>query len=106
MQQHYVIGDVHGEYQALLTLVKKLPKDAKLIFVGDLIDRGVQSREVVKFVRKKNHQIVMGNHEVFMIHYGGKVVESLLDDIEVEIDEGWIENGGIGIMEGRVTNIK
>ena len=44
MQKHYIIGDVHGEYQTLLALVEKLPKDAKLIFVGDLIDRGLQSR--------------------------------------------------------------
>ncbi len=36
----YIIGDVHGEYDTLLALVDKLPKDAKLIFVGDLVDRG------------------------------------------------------------------
>ena len=38
----YIIGDVHGHYQTLLSLVAKLPQDAKLIFVGDLIDRGSQ----------------------------------------------------------------
>jgi len=46
MQKHYIIGDVHGEYQTLLALVAKLPKDTKFIFVGDLIDRGLQSREI------------------------------------------------------------
>jgi len=27
---HYIIGDIHGEYQMLLALIEKLPKDAKL----------------------------------------------------------------------------
>jgi serine/threonine protein phosphatase 1 len=47
MQKHYIIGDIHGEYKILLKLIAKLPKDAKLIFVGDLIDRGLQSREII-----------------------------------------------------------
>ena len=63
---HYVIGDVHGEYDALIKLVSKLPKDAKLIFVGDLVDRGSRSAEVVKFVRDGGHLCVMGNHEYMM----------------------------------------
>jgi len=62
-EKHYIIGDIHGEYQTLLALVAKLPKDAKLIFVGDLIDRGLQSRELVEYIRKNNHQVVRGNHE-------------------------------------------
>jgi len=44
MPKHYIIGDVHGEYQTFLALVEKLPKDAKLVFAGDLIDRGSQSK--------------------------------------------------------------
>jgi len=31
MSKHYVIGDIHGEYQTLLALVAKLPKEANLI---------------------------------------------------------------------------
>ncbi|MCF6206994.1 MAG: metallophosphoesterase [Sulfurovum sp.] len=63
----YIIGDVHGEYDALMRLVAKLPKDAKLIFVGDLVDRGSRSADVVKFVRENAHSCVMGNHEEMMI---------------------------------------
>ena len=63
----YVIGDVHGHYDALMKLVNKLPNNAKLIFVGDLIDRGSQSKEVIKFVRENGHLCVLGNHEKMMI---------------------------------------
>ena len=101
-KKHYIIGDVHGEYQTLLALVTKLPKDAKLIFVGDLIDRGLQSREVVKFVRDNGHRTVMGNHEVFMIKYGGEFARYILADVDVDINERWIKNGGAEIGKDSV----
>jgi serine/threonine protein phosphatase 1 len=78
MQKHYVIGDIHGEYKTLLALVAKLPKDAKLIFVGDIVDRGLQSREIVQFIRKHKYQMVLGNHESLFIHYGQQLIECLL----------------------------
>ena len=63
MKKHYVIGDVHGEYKTLLALLKKIPKDSEIIFVGDIVDRGLQSREVVALVRERGYQVVKGNHE-------------------------------------------
>ena len=65
----YIIGDIHGEFGSLLQLTKKLPNDAKLIFVGDLVDRGRKSKEVIEFVRKNHHRCVLGNHEKMMIEY-------------------------------------
>ncbi|NEW59814.1 hypothetical protein GSY74_00840 [Sulfurovum sp. bin170] len=95
MQKHYIIGDIHGEYQKLLALIAKLPKNAKLIFVGDLIDRGLESREIVEYIRENNHQVVRGNHEQFMIEDGQKLIENLLADIEVAMNNVWIFAGGI-----------
>ena len=97
-QNHYIIGDVHGEYKTLLALVAKLPKDAKLIFVGDLIDRGLQSKDVVKFIRKNNHQVVMGNHESSLIKFGKSVITYCKGDIsyeELELDPRWKNSGRI-----------
>jgi serine/threonine protein phosphatase 1 len=81
MQTRYVIGDVHGEYQTLLSLLEKLPKEAKLVFVGDLTDRGSQSKEVVEFVRKNNHLCVMGNHEALMVWYAKHLIQYLNREI-------------------------
>lgn len=58
-----VIADVHGYGLTLLELLKKLPKNAIIIFVGDLIDRGPNSQLVVDTVRKNNYLCVKGNHE-------------------------------------------
>jgi serine/threonine protein phosphatase 1 len=95
MQKHYIIGDIHGEYKTLLKLIDKLPKDAKLIFVGDLIDRGLQSREIIYYIREHNHQVVRGNHEQFMIEDGQKLINKLLADEEVNMSSIWIFADGI-----------
>lgn len=63
LEKTYVIGDVHGCYHTLLKLIDKLPKDAKLIFVGDLCDKGNYSKEVIEYVKSQKHICIKGNHE-------------------------------------------
>jgi len=57
-----VIGDVHGCYRTLQALVEQLPHK-NICFVGDLIDRGEYSADVVKYVRDNKFKVVQGNHE-------------------------------------------
>ena len=51
----YVIGDVQGCYKSLSALLGKihfsLDRD-KLFFVGDLVNRGPQSLEVLRFIHR------------------------------------------------------
>ena len=70
--KRYVVGDIHGCHDELVQLVQEIAKHAgieesyKIIFVGDYIDRGPKSREVVALVRKLEsigHVALMGNHE-------------------------------------------
>jgi serine/threonine protein phosphatase 1 len=106
---HYVIGDVHGHYATLCALIKQLPEDATLLFVGDLIDRGMQSREVVAFVREGKYACVMGNHEELMFTYGRLVVEAYRNDSMLDLGNFWCSNGGIeallsyGLLEKKGT---
>lgn len=69
MSRHVIIGDVHGcldELVELLELVGLRAVDT-LTFVGDLLDRGPASGEVVRLVRaladNQRVNLVMGNHE-------------------------------------------
>lgn len=80
--KHYVIGDIHGEYQTLLTLVAKLPKEAKLIFVGDYISRGKESKEVIAFVKEHAFCAVKGNHEEYLLKFGSLFLEIVENPIE------------------------
>ena len=69
--KRYVIGDVHGCYDELMELIEKIDnhsanQEAKMIFVGDYVDRGPNSKEVVDQVmrmQKSGHVALMGNHE-------------------------------------------
>lgn len=65
-----VIGDVHGRFDLLQTLVSALPKAHSIICVGDLVDRGDQSADVLRFV-KEHPQItaLMGNHEAMLLNF-------------------------------------
>lgn len=82
-----VIGDVHGCYKTLMALVNKLPHN-NLCFVGDVIDRGNNSKECVEFVMQ--HKCVLGNHEDFV-----RCIDSTTNVCErALIEDSWISNGG------------
>ena len=34
---HYIIGDVHGHFETLKALIAQLPTEAKLVFVGSVV---------------------------------------------------------------------
>lgn len=63
----FVIGDVHGSIKKLRTLLGLLPEGAKLVFVGDLIHKGAESKAVVDLVRTLVYEgralVIRGNHE-------------------------------------------
>jgi serine/threonine protein phosphatase 1 len=64
-----IIGDVHGHYDGLMALLREvdLGSDDQVYFLGDLIDRGPKSAEVIKFVRSNKYPCLLGNHEVMML---------------------------------------
>eukprot|EP01084_Bolivina_argentea_P149247 260738_1 len=66
-----IIGDVHGCYDELMSLLKDIQYNEisdRLYFVGDLVVKGPKSNEVVEFVRNaKNCFCVMGNHDYKLI---------------------------------------
>ncbi|MFM6079523.1 MAG: metallophosphoesterase, partial [Dolichospermum sp.] len=64
-QRRVIIGDVHGHYQGLMLLLEQIEPAStdKIYFLGDLIDRGPQSAEVVKFVKENDYPCLLGNHE-------------------------------------------
>jgi serine/threonine protein phosphatase 1 len=66
------IGDVHGCHTALVTLLEviKLNSADTVVFIGDLVDRGPSSKQVVDCVLSLrdvcNVIVLMGNHEEMM----------------------------------------
>lgn len=64
-----VIGDVHGHYKGLMNLLEAIApgSEDQLYFLGDLIDRGPHSAEVVKFVQRSPYNCLLGNHEQLLL---------------------------------------
>ena len=84
----WVIGDVHGDLIQLNSLLDNIIKDdpnPNICFVGDLIDRGDSSSDILELV-KNNYFCVLGNHEVMMTHPDN------LPDSNYRI--GWFGAGG------------
>ena len=71
MKKIFAIGDIHGCYDRLETLMDKIPIDLSrdiLVFIGDYIDRGPNSVEVVEYLMKLKKRVpevifLKGNHE-------------------------------------------
>ena len=71
----FAIGDVHGCATELRTLLDKLPltPDCTIVFVGDYIDRGAESKEVIDTILElgRSHRVVplTGNHESMFLDF-------------------------------------
>jgi len=66
----WVIGDVHGHFKTLESLIEQLSLNEQdiVVLLGDLIDRGPTSADVVRFARTTpNVYALRGNHEQMMI---------------------------------------
>jgi len=76
MNRLFAISDIHGCFKPFYELVLKiikLKKSDRLILLGDYIDRGDQSKEVIDFIlelQKSGFNVtpLIGNHEVMLIN--------------------------------------
>lgn len=66
----FVVGDIHGMFDHLGALLKNVSFDEerdRLFSVGDLVDRGPQSNDALKWLEHPWFHAVRGNHEQFVI---------------------------------------
>lgn len=90
-----VIGDIHGRFDLLERLLGKIESKApgaKMVFVGDYVDRGAASRAVLDRLRGLGAPAIClkGNHEAMLLEFL---------DHPLELGWRWLRNGGVETLE-------
>lgn len=87
----YVVPDIHGEYNKLLNVMEKINEvrkpDETIVFLGDYIDRGDCSKDVVNYVfnlisNDDNIVALLGNHDDEFYNIMERVERLNIYDIE------------------------
>lgn len=114
MSDHvFAIGDVQGCVSQLKLLIKQLPKNSKIICVGDLVNRGPKSLETLRFLKSLQHtgqaECVLGNHDLHLLARdlgirGPKTLDTL-DFILNAPDRGelidWLRHRPVALYSGK-----
>lgn len=89
-----VIGDIHGHDDLLKALLERIAREspaARIVCVGDVIDRGPSSAEALRRLRDMGDDVIVlrGNHEQMM-----------LDFLDATGDHGarWLRSGGTATL--------
>ncbi len=84
-----------------MNLLKLIPKDAEIIFIGDLVDKGPNSKKVMDFVIDGKYRCILGNHENYMLTY---IEESLIKKIDNKWSASDNKYGGKQTLENYIDN--
>jgi len=99
----YVVGDIHGRVDLLEHLLAKIHADLQhrparktmLVFVGDLIDRGPSSAQVIERLRNYRREgvqpvFLLGNHEEVLLRILGG---------DASVVDSWLQFGGLQCLQ-------
>lgn len=89
-----IIGDVHGCYYTLVELhkiIKDKYPNVPVYCIGDLVDRGNNSFEVMKYIIQENIPFTPGNHDYMFYHF--------FKDPTSVFARSWVFNGSETTLE-------
>jgi serine/threonine protein phosphatase 1 len=100
----YAIGDIHGcleKLERLLALIRYEPAADRLIFLGDYIDRGPQSKGVIDLMLRLQQEnpaniFIMGNHEDNFLNY---IQACLTETADYWLVEPFFAGGGVTTLQ-------
>ena len=117
MSKIYAVGDIQGCAPSLKSLVKKLPAKSKMIFLGDLVNRGPDSLGALRHLKSLQEtgqaECILGNHDLHLLAIdAGFRKPKGLDSIDkiltapdrMELIE-WLRNRPMALSNGKVLTV-
>jgi len=117
MSKIYAVGDVQGCAPSLKALVKKLPKQSKMIFLGDLVNRGPNSlsalRQLKKLQESDRAECILGNHDLHLLAIDAGIRKTKsLDTVEAILKApdrreliNWVRKRPMALSNGKLLAV-
>ena len=117
MSKIYAVGDVQGCAPSLKALVQKLPKQSKMIFLGDLVNRGPDSlgalRQLKSLQESGRAECILGNHDLHLLAIdaglrkpkGLDTIKPILLAPDRKELIHWIRNRPMALSNGKVLTV-
>lgn len=117
MSKIFAVGDVQGCAPSLKALVKQLPKQSKMIFLGDLVNRGPDSLgalRYLKFLQESGRaECILGNHDLHLLAIdagirktkGLDTVEPILKAPDRKELINWVRKRPLALSNGKVLAV-
>ena len=117
MSKIYAVGDVQGCASSLKALVKKLPRESNLIFLGDLVNRGPDSlgalRQLKSLQESGRAECILGNHDLHLLAIdaglrntkGLDTVDAILKAADRKELIHWMRNRPMALSNGKILAV-
>jgi bis(5'-nucleosyl)-tetraphosphatase (symmetrical) len=117
MSKIYAVGDIQGCAPSLKVLVKSLPKKSKMIFLGDLVNRGPNSlgalRQLKSLQESGRAECILGNHDLHLLAIDAGVrnpkgldtVDAILKAPDRKELISWVRNRPMALSNGKVLTV-
>ena len=117
MSKIYAVGDIQGCAPSWKALIKKLPVQSKMIFLGDLVNRGPDSLGTLRYLKKlqeeKRIECILGNHDLHLLAVDSGIRKTKgLDTVQPILDApdradlmNWLRHRPMALSNGKVLTV-
>jgi len=117
MSKIYAVGDIQGCAPSLKSLIKKLPNQSKMIFLGDLVNRGPDSLGTLRILKQLQEdqriECILGNHDLHLLAVDAGIRKTKgLDTIQPILDAPdrselihWLRHRPMALSNGKVLTV-
>jgi len=117
MSKIYAVGDIQGCAPSLKQLVKKIPARSKMIFLGDLVNRGPDSLGTLRYLKQLQEEqrieCILGNHDLHLLAVDAGIRKTKgLDTIQPILDApdkteliNWLRHRPMALSNGKVLTV-